>query len=97
MLLGRGGKSLEGDEIRMQYPESWLLLEAIQAYSEGGKRIVEQLAVVEKFNDSVAAMKEYARLHREIPEKELYVFHTRRKSLEISERRWLGIRGLNES
>jgi len=39
-------------------------------------------------------MKDYARLHREAPERELYVFHTSRETLDISERQWLGIRTL---
>ena len=35
----------------------------------------------------------YIQLHREAPERELYVFHTDRETLDITERRWLGIRG----
>ncbi len=38
-------------------------------------------------------MKGYAQLHREAPQRELYVFHTSREALEIGERTWLGIRG----
>jgi hypothetical protein len=35
-----------------------------------------------------------ARSHQgEAPERELYVFHTNRETLDIAERRWLGIRG----
>jgi len=43
------------------------------------------------FPDSVAAMQSYTQLHYEAPERELYVFHTSRKTLDITERRWLGI------
>lgn len=80
-------------EIRDRYPQQWLLLEAIQAHSEASKRVLEQLSVVSTFADSTAALKSYLQLHREAPQRELYVFHTSRESLEIPERRWLGIRG----
>ena len=79
-------------EIRSRYPQRWLLVEAIEARSERGKRVLGRLAVVDEFPDSVPAMQAYARLHREAPERELYVFHTSRETLELPERRWLGIR-----
>jgi hypothetical protein len=80
-------------DIRRNFPHQWLLLEAVEAYSESGKRIVKQLAVISTFHDSIVAMKAYAKLHHEAPVRELYVFHTDREQLDIHERRWLGIRG----
>ena len=80
-------------EIRTYYPQKWLLVEAIEAHSKQNRRIVEQLAVLNTFPDSVSAMKGYARLHREAPQRELYVFHTDREELNIKERTWFGIRG----
>ena len=82
------------EKIRHHYPHQWLLVEAIKAHSEAGKRILDQISVVNTFPDSVAAMKSYVELHSEAPERELYVFHTDRESLDITERQWLGIRGL---
>jgi hypothetical protein len=79
-------------EIRAQYPDEWLLVEAIVAHSEASRRIVEQLAVIGHFPDSAVAMHSYQQLHQAAPERELYVLHTSREALEITERRWLGIR-----
>jgi hypothetical protein len=81
-------------DIRKHYPQQWLLVEAIQAYSEANKRILEHLAVVDTFPDSIAAMQRYAQLHHEAPQRELYVFHTSRERLDISERSWFGVRGV---
>jgi len=45
-------------------------------------------------------MRSYVQLRREgrlcfqAPQRELYVFHTSREALDITERRWLGIRGV---
>ena len=79
-------------EIRAHYPQQWVLIEAIKAHSETNKRILEHLAVVDTFPDSPAAMQRYAQLHREAPQREFYVFHTSRETLDITERRWLGVR-----
>ena len=80
------------NHIRSQYPHRWLLIEAIKAHTEADRRILEQLAVIDTYPDSVAAMQGYTRLHREAPERELYVVHTDRTGLQITERRWVGIR-----
>jgi hypothetical protein len=85
---------MKWQEIRTHYPEQWLLVEAIKAHSLDNKRILDQLAVVGAFPDSVSAMKGYAQFHHEAPERELYVFHSSRDALDITERQWLGIRGL---
>lgn len=84
---------MQWQEIRQHYPQQWLLLEAIQAHTEANKRILDQLAVLETFTDSVTAMKRYAQLHHDLPDREFYVFHTGREALDITERIWLGIRG----
>jgi len=81
-------------EICKHYPQQWLLVEAIKAHSEADRRILEQLAVVGAFSDSTTAMKSYLQLHKEAPERELYVFHTSREKLDVTERRWLGVRGI---
>ncbi|MCP3957249.1 MAG: hypothetical protein GY719_05300 [bacterium] len=85
---------MKWQEIRRHYPDRWLLVEALRAHSKNNKRILEDLAVVGAFEDSDAAMKSYAGLHREAPQRELYVFDTDREELEVQERRWLGIRGV---
>lgn len=83
---------MQWNDIRQHYPASWLLVEALKAHSAGGKRVLEDLAVLEKFPDSTTALARYAEMHRESPERELYVFHTDREVLEVIERRWLGVR-----
>jgi hypothetical protein len=84
---------MKWQEIRQQYPRQWLLVEAVKAHSEANKRILEQLAVIGAFPDSITAMNHYAQLHRDAPQRELYVFHTSRRTLDITERRWLGVWG----
>ena len=80
-------------EIRAQYPKKWLLVEAIKARTKADQRILMQLAVLGSFANSKTALQKYAQFHRETPERELYVFHTSREKLVVTERMWLGVRG----
>jgi hypothetical protein len=82
------------EQIRAKFPHQWLLVEAIEAHTEGNRRVLEDLAVLRPFPSSEAAMKGYGHLHHQEPQRELYVVHTDRVELEIEERRWLGIRGV---
>lgn len=80
-------------EIRKSFPGQWLLLEALKAHTENDMRILEQLAVVDTFPDGETAMKRYASLHKEDPQREMFVLHTDRDEPNIRVRKWLGIRG----
>ena len=83
---------MKWEEIRAHYPHQWLLVEAINARSESGKRILEELTIVNSFPDARSAMKSYIQLHQQNPGRELFVLHTDREKLDITERKWLGIR-----
>lgn len=79
-------------EVRAAYPDQWLVIEALGAYSEGNRRILDHITVVEVCPDSVTAMQTYRRLHQQYPLREFYFVHTSRAHLDIEERRWAGIR-----
>ena len=80
------------EEIRRQFPRQWLLVEAVAAHSSEGMRILDDIAVVDAFQEAGAAMKRYQEVHRGSPQRELYVVHTNRAALNIGEIDWLGIR-----
>lgn len=71
--------------VQQQFPQQWLLVEAFQAHSESGQRIVEEVSVINTFPNSSTALREYVTLHRQAPERELYVLHTEREELNIKE------------
>ena len=83
---------MKWQKIREQYPNQWLLIEAISAHTTADQRILNEIAVVDTFADSVTALNRYQTLHHEAPQRELYVFHTDRQDLNVTERRWLGVR-----
>ena len=80
-------------EIKEKYPHSWLVIEAVKAHSETEKRVLDEISVINSYNDSQSALKEYKKLHNEKPGRELYVYHTSRDKVDINEISWIGIRG----
>ncbi|MBT4287570.1 MAG: hypothetical protein HOD92_09550 [Deltaproteobacteria bacterium] len=83
---------MKWQEIRGKYPHQWLIVEAIDAHTKSGNRIVEQFSVVNTYVDSIKAMESYTLFHQASPDRELYVLSTDKEIVEIYERRWLGIR-----
>ena len=79
-------------DVRQSYPSQWLLVEALTAHSEEGRRVVEEMAVIDVFDDSTAAWLRYRQLHHDAAGREFYILHTDREELDIAERVWLGIR-----
>jgi hypothetical protein len=85
---------MKWEDVRERYPDQWLLIEAIAASSDNGQRHLTTISVIETFASSAEAVKACGEMQRKAPARELYVFHTSRKALDITERRWLGIRGV---
>lgn len=79
-------------DIRRHYPHQWLLIEALLAHSKAGKRLLDELAIVDAFSDGEKALRAYLRLHRDAPLRELYVVRSDHEELEITERYSPGLR-----
>ena len=79
-------------EVRQAYLSHWLIIEALEAHTEGQQRILDTIAVIETCADGAGAMQAYERWHQAYPLREFYFAHTGRETLDIRERRWAGIR-----
>ena len=79
-------------EVREKYRDSWVLIEALEAHSENGERIVDKISVLNYFETSQEALKVYEAEHKKNPNKELYVYHTQNEVLKVKERIWMGAR-----
>ncbi len=79
-------------EIRSGYPNKWVLIEALSGNTIGNLRKLDDICIMEVFNDSRSALESYSVKHSQHPNKEMYVFHTSRENIEVEERNWLGIR-----
>lgn len=80
------------NEVKQAYPSQWVIIEAIDAKTVGEQRIVEQMSVVDTFDDSQKALLKYVELHKTHKDREYYVAHTERPELGIEILRWSGVR-----
>jgi hypothetical protein len=82
-------------EIRKKYPQTWLLIEAVEAHTTNEKRrVIDRLAVIDEFSGFFDAMQVYKKLHRQTPHREMYVVHTVNDEIRIKEQQWTGVRGV---
>jgi hypothetical protein len=80
------------EEARNMYVNKWVLIEAIDAYSEEGRRVVKELSIINVYDEGKEALKEYAEKHKKDKSREMYVYHTKNEKLIIEERTWIGVR-----
>jgi len=79
--------------VRKAYPDQWLIIEALSAYTTPDHiRVLERIRVIEKCTDGAACFERYRTLHQRVPEREFYFVHTSQAELNIQEVQWLGIR-----
>ena len=79
-------------EIRIHYPDQWLIVDALEAHTEDDRRKVDQMTVVKVCADGATSYQQYRELHRRHPLREFYFVRTAREELDIRERHWLGVR-----
>lgn len=84
---------MQWQEVRRHFLQQWVLIESLQAHSEGVKRILDQVIVINSYRTSSDAMQAYQQLHQVSPNREMYVLHTSQEQIHITERHWVGIRG----
>ena len=57
---------MKWEDIRQKYIDEWIIIEAINARTEDGNRIVEELTIVDTFdNDNNGALRKYVELHHQ--------------------------------
>lgn len=79
-------------EIAELHPSRFVLVEAIKASSNNQFRQLEEMAVIQDYDNPQEAWSGYKRLHKLYPAHELYVFHTSRTDIEIVEEFFSGVR-----
>lgn len=84
---------MKWSEICKKYPDQIVLVEALTTTSKNNIRTVEDMSVLSEFNDSMAAWQQYKKVHKDNPDKELYIFHTSKEKAEVIEQFFVGIRG----
>lgn len=71
-------------ELRTLCPDRWVLVEAVEAATKSGHRVISLLQLVGDFdNNWLQAWEQYKLLHRTDKQREYYVLHTSKETLNI--------------
>jgi hypothetical protein len=83
------GTAMQWSQVQRTYPHQWVLIEPSKYRQEDGWRILDEMAVVGTFDNSVSAWRDYAALRRQTPGREMFVFHTDRPVPDVrDDGRW---------
>jgi hypothetical protein len=82
---------MKWSEVCQHFPERCVLVEALKSETRGKER-VEDMSVIDDFENGNAAWKVYKRLHAEDQNRELYIFHTNNKEIKVIEQPYIGVR-----
>ena len=84
---------MKWQEVRQQYPETWVIIEALQAHDQNNKKIIDDISVLDQFKNVMDAMKHYKSLHKSNPQRDILVANTENQVLDIKIQHWFGICG----
>ncbi|WP_160045595.1 MULTISPECIES: hypothetical protein [Paenibacillus] len=79
-------------EITELHPARFVLVEAIKASSNNHVRQLEDMAVIQDYDNPQDAWSGYKHFYKLHPTRELYVFHTSRRDVEVVEEFFSGVR-----
>lgn len=79
-------------EVRQHYPQRCVLVEALKSETKGKERFIEEMSVIDDFENGNAAWQEYKKLHVENQGRELYIFHTNKEEIKVIEQPYIGVR-----
>jgi hypothetical protein len=75
---------MDWQALRTRYPHAWLVVEAHEAHTQEGQRLIAHLEMMAEFGeDWDAGWARYKALHAANPEREYYLLHTDRAELNI--------------
>lgn len=73
---------MKWSEARKTYPNKWIVFDSLKQHEENNKLIVEDIAIIEVFDDINDAFKYYRMLHRQDKSRQLSFDDTRKDRLE---------------
>lgn len=79
-------------EVRHHFPGRVVLVESIKSETRGKERVIEQMSVIDDFENGNAAWKVYKKLHTKNQDRELYIFHTNNEEIKVIEQPYIGVR-----
>jgi predicted helicase len=80
-------------EVRKDYPNMWVVVEAMKSHKEGNEKTIEEVSVVNSFKESGEAWQNYQQIHQQEPHRNYLFASTKNEELKIKVQYWAGVRG----
>lgn len=90
--MNRRRMLMKWSDVRQHFPERCVLVEALKSEMRGKERVIEEMSVIDDFENGNAAWKVYKKLHAENQTRELYIFHTKNEEIKVIEQPYIGVR-----
>lgn len=74
---------MDWQRVREKFPDQWVSIEILEAYTNNNEMIVEQLAVIEGDPDSKKIRDICRQLHKKQPTRHYLFYHTKNEQLKI--------------
>lgn len=84
----KGDDYMKWEEVRNQYPNTFVKFEVLEYHIEEDKEVVDEIALIKVIKDGKEAMKEHLTCKRG-----QYVYNTIKDRIEIQIIKYIGIRG----
>lgn len=78
---------MKWSEARKTYPNKWIVFDSLKQHEEDNRLIVEDIAIIEVFDDLNDAFKYYRMLHRQDKSRQVSFDDTRKDKLEYEIKR----------
>ncbi|MCT8136856.1 hypothetical protein H1D32_03255 [Anaerobacillus sp. CMMVII] len=83
---------MKWSEVRQLFPERCVLIEVLKSKTIGRERVIDEMSVIDQFENGNAAWKVYKKLNAENQSRELYIFHTNNEEIKVIEQPYIGVR-----
>lgn len=82
---------MKWSEVREHFSGRCVLVEGLISETKGKERIIEEMSVIDDFENGHAAWKVYKKLHAENRNRELYILHTNNEEIKVIEQPYIGV------
>ncbi|MFK9095340.1 hypothetical protein [Bacillus salipaludis] len=80
----------EWSEVRQHFSERCVLVKAIKSETRGKERVIEEMSVIDDFENGNGVWKVYKKHYAENQSRELYIFHTNNEAIKVIEQPCIG-------
>ena len=74
---------MKWETAREHFPNQWVIMEATDTHYEPGRRIIEDMSVIDAEFKEMELMRVYQEWLRKMPDREIFFFHTSRETIDI--------------